>query len=191
LQLSEWESTDSRALAWCDKTNGELDVGALYRLRMFGSVLAPFAWFVWEGFAPSKAKFFAWLLIQSRIQGRAAEKAGVICPDCRGDRETASTSFSTAPSHAASRTRSGGSSARTPMCPTCIPRHAPGVRLGHGIDFHDFAAGISGNTEMVWFSAVTGPAYPVSSPCAGATLSSGNSECLPRSCLMLTGGLHV
>jgi hypothetical protein len=72
LQLSEWESTDSRALTRCAKTNGELDVGALYRLRMFGDELAPFAWFVWEGFAPSKAKFFAWLLIQSRIQSRAA-----------------------------------------------------------------------------------------------------------------------
>jgi hypothetical protein len=46
---------------------GAQDVGALYRLAQLCGVVAPFASFVWDGFAPSKAKFFAWLLVQSRI----------------------------------------------------------------------------------------------------------------------------
>jgi hypothetical protein len=58
---------DTRALACHRKKGGALDVGALYGLTQLCGVIAPFARFVWDGFAPSKAQFFAWLLVQSRI----------------------------------------------------------------------------------------------------------------------------
>jgi hypothetical protein len=44
----------------------------LYKLCTFGGVEAAFAEFVWRSYAPSKVKFFMWLLVQSRIQSRAA-----------------------------------------------------------------------------------------------------------------------
>jgi hypothetical protein len=80
----------------CAKRTGELAVGELYKLMQFGGVDAPFADFVWGGFAPSKAKFFAWLLVQSRIQSRAAlfkkhvlSEEEALCPICESERETA------------------------------------------------------------------------------------------------------
>jgi hypothetical protein len=80
----------------CAKRTGELAVGELYKLMELGGVDVPFADFVWGGFAPSKAKFFAWLLVQSRIQSRAAlfkkhvlSEDEAICPICESERETA------------------------------------------------------------------------------------------------------
>jgi hypothetical protein len=94
LQLSG--QPDSRILTMCAKRTGELAVGELYKLMQFGGVDAPFADFVWGGFAPSKAKFFAWLLVQSRIQSRAAlfkkhvlSEEEALCPICESERETA------------------------------------------------------------------------------------------------------
>jgi hypothetical protein len=106
---------------------------------MFGGMLAPFAWFVWEGFAPSKAKFFAWLLIQSRIQSRAAllkkqvlsaRSAGVTArrrpPHSQLPLRLQLLGLDRVAAHAGRR-----------CAPPAFLRHAPGVRLGHGIDFHD------------------------------------------------------
>ncbi|KAK1667451.1 hypothetical protein QYE76_055610 [Lolium multiflorum] len=93
LRLSELP--DSRVLTMCAKRTGELAVGVLYKLMQFGGVDVPFADFVWGGFAPSKAKFFAWLLVQSRIQSRAAlfkkhvlSEEEALCPICESERET-------------------------------------------------------------------------------------------------------
>jgi hypothetical protein len=68
------------------------------------NAVAPWTWapstnstsFVWDSFAPTKAKFFAWLLVQSRIQSRAAllkktilTAAEATCPICGAASETA------------------------------------------------------------------------------------------------------
>ncbi|CAM0881391.1 unnamed protein product [Alopecurus aequalis] len=89
-------AADTRVLTHCRKKGGALDVGSLYRLNLFGGVDAPFAAFVWGGFAPSKAKFFAWLLVHSRMQSRSAllkkkilTEAEALCPICAAPRETA------------------------------------------------------------------------------------------------------
>jgi hypothetical protein len=63
---------DTHSLRLCSRKNGELSVAALYKLVLGGATVVPFAAFVWENFAPTKAKFFAWLLVQDKIQSRAA-----------------------------------------------------------------------------------------------------------------------
>jgi hypothetical protein len=87
---------DSRTLIRCAKKGGDLDVGALYALLLTGGVTVPYANFVWDSYAPSKEKFFAWLLVCARIQSRAAllrkhiltaEEAG--CAICSAPLETA------------------------------------------------------------------------------------------------------
>jgi hypothetical protein len=56
------EEVDVHSLVRCQKCTGALDTGALYKLRSFGGVDAPFYGFVWQNRAPSRVKFFAWLL---------------------------------------------------------------------------------------------------------------------------------
>ncbi|KAK1601494.1 hypothetical protein QYE76_017086 [Lolium multiflorum] len=94
VQLSD--APDSRSLVRCFKKGGDLAVGDLYSLLLTGGIAAPYASFVWDSFAPSKAKFFAWLLLHARIQSRAAllrkhiltaEEAG--CDICGEPLETA------------------------------------------------------------------------------------------------------
>jgi hypothetical protein len=88
---------DTRSLRLCSRTTGELSVAALYKLVLGGAPVVPFAAFVWKNFAPTKAKFFAWLLVQDKIQSRAsllrkniltAAEAG--CPICGDATEDAS-----------------------------------------------------------------------------------------------------
>jgi hypothetical protein len=63
---------DRRSLLRCRKNSGALDAAALYRLRTWGGVHAPFHDFVWLNHAPSKVQFFGWLLSRGRLQTRAA-----------------------------------------------------------------------------------------------------------------------
>jgi hypothetical protein len=70
VQLSN--SNDTRTLSQCAKRNDELQVAALYKLSFGGHAVAPFASFIWDSFAPLKARFFCWLLVQDKIQSRAA-----------------------------------------------------------------------------------------------------------------------
>jgi hypothetical protein len=81
---------DSRTLTRCRRKDGALDASALYRLRTWGAVDAPFYIFVWENHAPPRVRFFAWLLSRSRVPSRSsllrkkvlmAAEAG--CPMCR------------------------------------------------------------------------------------------------------------
>jgi hypothetical protein len=81
-----------RALARCAKPCGGIDTGALYRLWHFGGAVDPF---VWENAAPSKVRFFGWLLVQARIPSRASLlKKGILstveacCPICQAPAET-------------------------------------------------------------------------------------------------------
>jgi hypothetical protein len=87
---------DERTLTRCRKKNGGLDAGALYRLRSFGGVLSSAHDFVWLNYAPSKVRFFAWLLSKARIQARSSLRrkhilsaAEALCPICGLTEETA------------------------------------------------------------------------------------------------------
>jgi hypothetical protein len=70
VRLSDGD--DSRSLIRCAKKGGELHPAALYKLSFDMGNVAPFAAFVWGSYAPSKAKFFCWLLVQNKTQSRAA-----------------------------------------------------------------------------------------------------------------------
>jgi hypothetical protein len=90
------DAADTHSLARCGKPNGDLRVSNLYKLCSLGGVEAPFGSFIWGGFAPSRVKFFGWLLVQSRIQCRAAllKKKIIlpeedICPICTAPHEDA------------------------------------------------------------------------------------------------------
>jgi hypothetical protein len=90
------DAADTRSLARCCKPNGDLRVSDLYKLCSLGGVEAPFCSFIWDGFAPSRVKFFGWLLVQSQIQCRAALRkkkiilpAEDICPICSAPHEDA------------------------------------------------------------------------------------------------------
>ena len=79
----------------CDKGSA-LSSAGLYHLCHFGGVLAPYVGFVWENYAPSRVRFFAWLLVQARIQTRdvllrkhIVEAAGAGCPICSAPLESA------------------------------------------------------------------------------------------------------
>jgi hypothetical protein len=91
------DSPDSRPLRLCTKKNGDLSVvAALYKLAMETAAKAPFSKFVWENFTPSKAKFFAWLLVQGKIQSRGMllrkrmiTPTRAVCPICLAEIEDA------------------------------------------------------------------------------------------------------
>jgi hypothetical protein len=95
IRLSDGD--DSRSLSRCAKKGGELHAAALYKLSFDMSSVAPFAAFVWGSYAPSKAKFFCWLLVQNKIQSRAAlhkknvlSAANADCAICHAPSEDAS-----------------------------------------------------------------------------------------------------
>jgi hypothetical protein len=87
---------DRRSLLRCRKKCGALDAAALYKLRTWGGVHAPFHDFVWLNHAPSKVQFFGWLLSRGRLQTRATlhektilTRAEAGCPICLASIETA------------------------------------------------------------------------------------------------------
>ena len=89
------DACDVRVLTRCKKKTGALDAAEFYKLRTWGGVDAPFFGFVWRNHAPSKVRFFAWLLSKSRIQSRSAllkkkvlTAAETICPLCGAAEET-------------------------------------------------------------------------------------------------------
>jgi hypothetical protein len=65
------EATDERSLPLCSRSGGRLRTVVLYNLCMFGGMLDEHHAFVWRNFAPSKVRFFGWLLVKSRIQCQA------------------------------------------------------------------------------------------------------------------------
>uniref|UniRef100_A0ACD5XLI3 Uncharacterized protein n=1 Tax=Avena sativa TaxID=4498 RepID=A0ACD5XLI3_AVESA len=94
------EAPDRWELRRCAKANGQLDAAALYRLCTWGGVSAPFHNFVWTNWAPSKVQFFAWLLVQARVQSRSAlVKKNILwtedgfCPCCAHPSEDANHLF--------------------------------------------------------------------------------------------------
>jgi hypothetical protein len=91
------DEPDSRSLHRCAGPQNSLRAAELYRLCHFGGEQSAHASFLWDGWAPSRVKFFAWLLVKSRIQTRdnllrktivSVAEAG--CPMCTASMETAS-----------------------------------------------------------------------------------------------------
>ncbi|XP_044344707.1 uncharacterized protein [Triticum aestivum] len=90
------EEADARALRpGCAKGTDLSSVG-VYQLCHFGGVGAPFANFIWTSYAPSRVRFFAWLLVQARIHTRdvllrkhIVEVAEAGCPICSAPLKTA------------------------------------------------------------------------------------------------------
>lgn len=84
---------------WLADANGKLRTVALYRLLHAARCgPSPAASFVWRNGAPLRVQFFAWLLLQDRIQSRVnLAKRGVIqnlcCELCPGVPETANHIF--------------------------------------------------------------------------------------------------
>ena len=87
---------DDRSLRHIAKPCGSLSAARVYKLLRFGGLVAPFAASVWATKAPSRVKFFFWLLMQKRIHTRdvllkkhivVPEGAG--CPVCEREMESA------------------------------------------------------------------------------------------------------
>jgi hypothetical protein len=86
--------------SWCRHKDGALDASALYKLRTWGGVDAPFFSFVWENHAPPRVRFFAWVLSRSRVPSRSSllrknilTAAEARCPMCSAPLETANHIF--------------------------------------------------------------------------------------------------
>jgi hypothetical protein len=90
------EGVDVQKLPLCGCAGGRLQTAWLYSLCNYGGVLDEHHDFVWRSYAPSKVKFFGWLMVRSRIQCRAnLLRKGIIhladsgCPICPASTETA------------------------------------------------------------------------------------------------------
>jgi hypothetical protein len=90
-------AVDDRRLTLCAGPKGKLVTGALYKLCRFGGVASPHASFIWNSHAPSRLRFFGWLLVQSRIHTRDLLLRKTIitsdeacCPLCGVELETTS-----------------------------------------------------------------------------------------------------
>lgn len=73
---------------------GKLKTSRLYKVLMSGEDPCPFARFIWKNRAPPRVRFFAWLLVQDKIQSRHnLHKKHVVnlagCELCNHDEETA------------------------------------------------------------------------------------------------------
>uniref|UniRef100_A0A453CGB0 Reverse transcriptase zinc-binding domain-containing protein n=1 Tax=Aegilops tauschii subsp. strangulata TaxID=200361 RepID=A0A453CGB0_AEGTS len=87
---------EARSVALCAGPGGGFSSRGAYALYHYGGVGAPAASFLWSSRAPSRVKFFGWLLTQSRVHTRdvllrktilTAAEAG--CPCCEAELETA------------------------------------------------------------------------------------------------------
>jgi hypothetical protein len=94
IQLSA--TADRRTLPLCGGPDGKLRTSSLYKLCTFGGEKPSWFEFVWRNHAPSRVRFFAWLLVQSRVQCRAnLLRKGILtaaesgCPICAAPLETA------------------------------------------------------------------------------------------------------
>ncbi|CAM0874569.1 unnamed protein product [Alopecurus aequalis] len=89
-------NADQRTLPLCGSAGGKMLMSSLYKLCTMGGEVPQWHDFVWCNRAPSRVRFFAWLLVQSRVQCRASLlRKGILtvgesgCPICRAPLETA------------------------------------------------------------------------------------------------------
>lgn len=87
---------DERRPMLCSDAHGSLVTAAVYALERFGGVHASFAAFLWGCAAPSRVRFFGWLLVQRRVNTRdvllqktIVTTEGAACPVCSCELETA------------------------------------------------------------------------------------------------------
>ncbi|CAM0872809.1 unnamed protein product [Alopecurus aequalis] len=136
-------SPDSRVLPLCASPDGKFRSSSLYLLCTSGGELFTHYAFIWDNGAPSKVKFFAWLLLQGRIQCRSnLHRKGILskeesgCPICDANLEKLSTSPSTVcslavfgPHLAAEPARSVSDTPQCPLPPTAPTRSAATLQL--------------------------------------------------------------
>jgi hypothetical protein len=77
------------ALIWKFEENGEYSAASAYHAQFIGTTRNNFETIIWKPWAPSKCKFFSWLVIQNRIwtadrlEARWNWPNQRICPLCR------------------------------------------------------------------------------------------------------------
>lgn len=88
-------ATDHRSLVLCAKPKGQLTSSGVYSLLRLGGEVAENAAFLWSSPAPSRVRFFSWLLTLKRIHTRdnllkkhIVEPCNAGCPDCGSALET-------------------------------------------------------------------------------------------------------
>ncbi|CAO1943414.1 unnamed protein product [Urochloa humidicola] len=107
-----WESIDAvhfdpnndaaDTIVWTRTSHGEYTAKSAYDLQFEGGVFSAFPKFVWKVWAPSRCKFFMWLLLQNRVW--TADRLllrewpnSYFCPLCRRNLETATHLFAECP----------------------------------------------------------------------------------------------
>ena len=80
-------------MTWKLTAFGEYDSASAYRAQFLGSVKFDLRWLIWKPWAPTKCKFFAWLIIRNRVW--TADKLAArnlprneVCPLCRSRPES-------------------------------------------------------------------------------------------------------
>jgi hypothetical protein len=60
---------DNRAdeIVWTKTTNGEYSARSAYQLQFQGSVISDFQSLTWKVWAPSRFRFFIWLILQNQV----------------------------------------------------------------------------------------------------------------------------
>ena len=168
----------------CDKGVG-LSSACLYQLCHFGGVLAPYADFVYKNYAPSHVRFFAWLLVQARIQTRDVpcgstlwRRRGLAAPSARHpwSRRTISSSTALLLSASGLWWESPRRSHPFSCCTLCPPLAR--CRRGRARPSSSFVVGNFGSTATRWSSR----GFPRHSPdccaCVGRTSCFGGCVCL-------------
>ena len=135
--LAPTDTPDVRLSPFAD-SRGKLHTSVLYKmLRSTQNTKNPLATFIWRNRAPPRVQFFAWLLVQERVQSREHLKrrhvlTDAVCEVCNNGEETAAhtaplqppsgtqsklsslTTWRQACSHSCSRRRSYPASTSTP-----------------------------------------------------------------------------
>ena len=81
-------------VTWKLTASGDYDSASAYRAQFLGSVKFDLRWLIWKPWAPTKCKFFAWLIIRNRVW--TADRFATlnlprneVCPLCRSRPESA------------------------------------------------------------------------------------------------------
>lgn len=60
-------NTDTDTIIWTRTSTGEYSAKSAYNMQFEGGIFSVFSKLVWKVWAPSKCKFFMWLLLQNRV----------------------------------------------------------------------------------------------------------------------------
>lgn len=95
-------NADQDTIIWTRTSSGEYTAKSAYDMPFDGGLASLFPKMVWKVWAPSKCKFFMWLLLQNRVwtADRLLQREwpnSYFCPMCRRNLETALHLFSECP----------------------------------------------------------------------------------------------